>query len=94
MVQSNWQKIEELTGIETRASILGHLQRGGSPSALDRLHASMMGAIAVELLCEGKSNRVIAYRDGKYVDFDINEALQMKKTINEKMYEVSKILSL
>ncbi|HQD51271.1 MAG TPA: 6-phosphofructokinase [Defluviitaleaceae bacterium] len=88
------KKIEELTGIETRASILGHLQRGGSPSALDRLHASMMGAIAVELLCEGKSNRVIAYRDGKYVDFDINEALQMKKTINEKMYEVSKILSL
>jgi 6-phosphofructokinase 1 len=87
-------KIEELTGIETRASILGHLQRGGSPSALDRLHASMMGAIAVDLLCEGKSNRVIAYRDGKYVDFDINEALNMKKTIDERMYEVSKILSL
>lgn len=87
-------KIEELTGIETRASILGHLQRGGSPSALDRLHASMMGAIAVDLLCEGKSNRVIAYRDGKYVDFDINEALNMKKAIDERMYEVSKILSL
>ena len=61
---------------------------------MDRLHASMMGAIAVDLLCEGKSNRVIAYRDGKYVDFDINEALNMKKTIDERMYEVSKILSL
>lgn len=87
-------KIEEVTGIETRASILGHLQRGGSPSALDRLHASMMGAMAVDLLCEGKTNRVVAYREGKYTDYDINEALKMKKTIDERMYEVSKILSI
>lgn len=87
-------KIEEVTGIETRATILGHLQRGGSPSALDRLHASMMGAMAVDLLCEGKSNRVIAYKDGKYVDYDINEALKMTKTIDERMYEVAKILSI
>ena len=87
-------KIEEVTGIETRATILGYLQRGGSPSALDRLHASMMGAMAVDLLCEGKSNRVIAYKDGKYVDYDINEALKMTKTIDERMYEVAKILSI
>lgn len=87
-------KIEEVTGIETRATILGHLQRGGSPSALDRLHASMMGAMAVDLLCEGKSNRVIAYKDGKYVDYDINEALKMTKTIDERMYGVAKILSI
>jgi len=87
-------KIEKLTGIETRATILGYLQRGGSPSAVDRLHASMMGALAVDLLCEGKSNRVIAYKDGKYVDYDINEALKMTKTVDERMYEVAKILSI
>ncbi|MDK2787207.1 MAG: 6-phosphofructokinase 1 [Epulopiscium sp.] len=87
-------KIEKLTGIETRATILGHLQRGGSPTAIDRLHASMMGALAVDLLCEGKSNRVIAYKDGKYVDYDINEALKMTKTVDERMYEVAKILSI
>lgn len=88
------KKIEEVTGIETRATILGHLQRGGSPSALDRLHASMMGSIAVDLLCEGKSNRVVAFKDGKYVDYDINEASKMTKTIDEKMYEVARILSI
>lgn len=87
-------KIEKLTGIETRATILGYLQRGGSPSAVDRMHASMMGAMAVDLLCEGKSNRVIAYRGGQYVDYDINEALKMKKSIDERMYEVAKILSI
>jgi len=87
-------KIEKVTGIETRATILGYLQRGGSPSAVDRLHASMMGALAVDLLCEGKSNRVIAYKDGKYVDYDINEALKMTKTVDERMYEVAKILSI
>ncbi|NLL71130.1 MAG: 6-phosphofructokinase [Epulopiscium sp.] len=88
------QKIEEVTGIETRATILGHLQRGGSPTALDRMHASMMGALAVELLKEGKSNRVIAHQNGKYVDYDINEALQMQKTIDDQMYKVCKMLSL
>ncbi|WP_341878264.1 6-phosphofructokinase [Defluviitalea saccharophila] len=87
-------KIEKLTGIETRATILGYLQRGGSPSAVDRMHASMMGAMAVDLLCEGKSNRVIAYRGGQYVDYDINEALKMQKSIDERMYEVAKILSI
>ncbi|WP_058486718.1 6-phosphofructokinase [Defluviitalea phaphyphila] len=88
------KKIEEVTGIETRATILGYLQRGGSPSAIDRLHASMMGAKAVELLYEGKSNRIVAYKNGQYVDYDINEALNMTKTIDEKMYSVSKILSI
>lgn len=87
-------KIEKLTGIETRATILGYLQRGGSPSAIDRLHASMMGAMAVDLLCSGKSNRVIAYQNGQYVDYDINEALRMTKSIDERMYEVAKILSI
>lgn len=86
------KKVEQVTGIETRATILGHLQRGGSPTAVDRVHAAMMGAKAVDLLCEGKAKRVVAYVKGEYVDYDINEALQMKKDIDEYMYEVSKLL--
>lgn len=86
------KKVEQVTGIETRATILGHLQRGGSPTAVDRLHASMMGAKAVDLLCEGKAKRVVSYVKGKYVDYDINEALAMKKDIDEYMYEVSQLL--
>ncbi|MCT4543343.1 MAG: 6-phosphofructokinase [Vallitalea sp.] len=87
-------RIEEVTGISTRATILGHLQRGGSPTAVDRMHASMMGAYAVDLLCKGKSNRVVAFKEGKYVDYDIIEALKMQKSISEKRYELSKILSI
>ena len=75
------KRIEAATGIETRATILGHMQRGGSPTCLDRYYASMMGARAVELLCDGASNRVVALRDGKFVDYDINEALAMKKRL-------------
>ncbi|QUI21522.1 6-phosphofructokinase [Vallitalea pronyensis] len=88
------KKIEEVTGISTRATILGHLQRGGSPTAVDRMHASMMGAFAVDLLAEGKSNRVVAYKDGQYVDYDINEALDMKKSMSDLRYEVSRVLSI
>ena len=86
------KKVEQVTGIETRATILGHLQRGGSPTAVDRLHASMMGAKAVDLLCEGKAKRVVSYVKGEYVDYDINEALAMKKNIDEYMFEVSQLL--
>ncbi len=85
-------KIEKITGIESRATILGHLQRGGSPTAVDRLHASMMGAYAVDLLCAGKSNRVVCYKQGEYVDYDIDEGLAMTKAIPEYMYQVSKLL--
>ncbi len=85
-------RIEKVTGISARATILGHLQRGGSPTAVDRMHASMMGAVAVELLAEGKSNRVVAYKDGKYIDFDINEALKMEKNIDDYHVEVSRLL--
>ena len=73
------KRIEEATGIETRATILGHMQRGGSPTVMDRVYATTMGAMAVDLLCEGKSNRVVAHRNGEFVDYDINEALAMKK---------------
>ena len=86
------KKVEQVTGIETRATILGHFQRGGSPTAVDRLHASMMGAKAVDLLCEGKGKRVVSYVKGEYVDYDINEALAMKKNIDEYMYQVSQWL--
>lgn len=87
------KRIEAATGIETRATILGHMQRGGSPTCMDRYYASIMGARAVDLLCEGASNRVVAFRDGKFVDYDINEALAMKKEISPYEYNVSKILS-
>ena len=66
------RRIEAATGVETRATILGHMQRGGSPTCKDRVYASMMGAYAADLLAEGKSNRVVGYRNGEYVDFDID----------------------
>ncbi len=69
------KRIEERTGMETRATILGHMQRGGNPTCRDRVMASIMGAKAVELLKEGKSNRVIGIQQGQYIDVDINEAL-------------------
>lgn len=86
-------KIEGETGMETRATILGHLQRGGSPTCKDRVYASLMGAYAVDLLCQGKSNRVVAYSKGEYVDFEIDEALAMKKDIDEYQFDVSKHLA-
>ena len=86
------KEIEAATGIETRATILGHMQRGGSPSCKDRVYATIMGAMAVDLLCEGKSNRVIAHKDGNFVDFDIDEALAMKKSVDEYMCDISKSL--
>lgn len=86
------KRIEEATGVETRATILGHMQRGGSPSCKDRVYASMMGAMSVELLCEGKTNRVVAYKHGEFVDYDIDEALAMTKDVDANMYEVSKLL--
>ena len=87
------KRIEEATGIETRATIIGHIQRGGSPTARDRVYASVMGAKAVDLLAEGASNRVVGFRNGEVVDFDIQEALAMSKGIDEYMYETSKRLS-
>ena len=86
------KRIEEATGVETRATILGHLQRGGSPTVKDRVYASIMGAKAVDLLAEGKSNRVVGYQHGEYIDFDINDALKMNKEISEYQVEVAKML--
>lgn len=86
------KRIEAATGIETRATILGYMQRGGAPTCKDRVYASIMGAKAVELLEGGKTNRVVAYKHGEFLDFDIQEALNMKKDIPEDQYEVSKLL--
>ena len=90
--QSMAEQIEKATGIETRATILGHMQRGGSPTCKDRVYATTMGAMAVDLLCEGKSNRVIGHKGGEFVDFDIDEALAMTKDIDEYMYQISESL--
>ena len=87
------RRIEAATGVETRATILGHMQRGGSPTCKDRVYASMMGAYAVDLLCAGKTNRVVGYRHGDFTDFDIDEALAMQKDLGEYMWEVAYALS-
>lgn len=88
------KRIEEATGMETRATILGHMQRGGSPTAKDRVYASIMGAKAVELLCEGKTNRVVGYKHGEYIDVDIDEALNMEKKLPEYQLEIAKKLAI
>lgn len=86
-------RIQELTGIQTRATILGHLQRGGSPTAKDRMYASMMGYHAVKALMEGKENQVVCYNAGQYVVLDLEESLKMEKHLDREIYEVIKILA-
>ncbi len=88
------QQIEESTGIESRATILGHVQRGGSPSLADRVLASRMGYEAVKLLMAGKSNRVVAIQSDTLVDFDIEDALRMKKTLDRSLYEMAHEISI
>ncbi len=86
--------IENRTGIETRATILGHVQRGGAPTLRDRVMATAMGVEAVELLAEGIGNRVIAYKDGKIVNFDITEALEMTRIFDKHLYDVAMEVSI
>ncbi len=88
------RRIEAATGIETRATILGYMQRGGRPTAKDRYYASIMGAYAVDIMLTGKTNRVVGYQHGEFVDFDIEEALQMQKGINAYQYEVAHLLAI
>ena len=90
--QSMAKRIEEATGVETRATILGHMQRGGSPTAKDRVYASMMGAYAVDLLCAGKTNRVVGYQNGRFMDMDIDEGLAMTKDIDEYQLQIAHLL--
>ena len=86
------KRIEEATGIETRATILGHLQRGGSPTARDRVCASVMGAYAVDTIVKGGRNRLIGYKNGHVYDIDIEEAFSIQKSIDDYEYEVAQIL--
>lgn len=86
------KRIEEATGIETRASILGHMQRGGSPTARDRVCASVMGSYAVDIIDQGKKNRLVGYRNGSVYDVDIEEAFAMEKSIDDYQYTVANIL--
>ncbi|MBQ9673177.1 MAG: 6-phosphofructokinase [Ruminococcus sp.] len=86
--------IEKRTGIESRATILGHVQRGGSPTLRDRLVASQMGYEAVKLLAEGKSKRVVAMKNGKIVDYDITEALDMKRVFDTELFNIAKTISM
>ena len=88
------KEIQEKTGVETRATVLGHVQRGGSPTLRDRVVASQMGYHAVEILIQGKSNRVVAMQHGEIVDFDITEALNMKKPFREDLHEIALKISI
>lgn len=88
------KEIEDKTGIESRATILGHVQRGGSPTVRDRVVASEMGALAVDLLLEGKQNRIVCMRDHMIVDVDIEEGLAMKKELPQRLVTISKQLAI
>lgn len=88
------KQIEEKTGVETRATVLGHVQRGGSPTVRDRVVASQMGHYAVDLLLQGVGNRVVAMQKEQIVDFDIYEALNMKKHIDMDLYKTAHEISI
>jgi 6-phosphofructokinase 1 len=80
--------------METRATVLGYIQRGGSPTAADIILASRMGNYAVELLEKDMGNRVVSIRNNKIVDDDINEALAMENKFNKELYELAQVLSI
>lgn len=87
-------KISELTNMESRTTILGHIQRGGTPTGYDRVLASKLGATAVECLLQGKKNRVVGIQNNRIIDVDIIEALDMPRRFDRKMHELSKVLSI
>jgi 6-phosphofructokinase 1 len=87
------KQIQDATGIESRATIFGHVQRGGTPTVRDRVAASRLAHKAVELLSEGKGNRVVGFQRNQIVDYEINEALAMKKEFNKQLYLVADTIS-
>ena len=93
-VEEMAKRIERETGVETRATVLGHVQRGGHPTVRDRVTASLMGYKAVELLKEGIGNRVLAINKDEIVDYDIFEALNMKKSLNIEEYKIAHEISI
>ena len=88
------KKIEEGTGVESRATVLGHVQRGGNPTIRDRVMATEMGYAAVKLLNDGIGNRVIGWKNGEIVNYDIYEGLNMKKPFDNEMYEIANTTSI
>lgn len=88
------EEIQEITGIQSRATILGHLQRGGSPTAVDRMHASMMGYHVVEGIMRGETNKVVGFNGGKYELIDLDESFEMEKPLDQAIYHVVKTLSI
>ncbi|UUM12046.1 6-phosphofructokinase [Clostridiaceae bacterium HFYG-1003] len=87
------EEIEEVTGLETRITVLGHIQRGGAPSSADRILAAKFGHRAVELLMEGKTSRVVGIRDNHIIDMDIHEALDMENVFDEKLLTIAQEIS-
>jgi len=87
------QKIHDATSLDTRVTVLGHVQRGGAPTSRDRIAATYMGYEAVRLLSEGFTNRVVCVQGETYVDYDISEGLKMKKGLDEQTYTVMQVLS-
>lgn len=88
------EQIDLATGIDTRVTILGHIQRGGTPTTIDRILGSQMGRVAVELLLEGKTDKALGIKCNEIINLDISEALKIKKTFNHNMYETAQILSI
>ncbi|MBE6866569.1 MAG: 6-phosphofructokinase [Oscillospiraceae bacterium] len=88
------EQIQEKTGLDTRGTVLGHVQRGGSPSMRDRVVAAQMGVHAIELLQAGIYNRVVAMKNDAIVDYEIEEALNMKKELDPLMLGVAKVVSI
>ena len=86
--------IEKYTGVETRATVLGHVQRGGRPSARDRILASQMGYYAAHLLMDGKTERVVAINNNALMDYDIDEALAMKKPFKSRLFRMAEEISI
>ncbi|HLR34919.1 MAG TPA: 6-phosphofructokinase [Tissierellales bacterium] len=88
------EEIEEKTGTETRVTILGHIQRGGTPTTFDRVTASTMGNKAMELLINGQSARALGLKENKIIDMDLDEALSVNKEFDEDMYKIARVLSI
>ena len=87
------RQIQEELALDPRVTILGHIQRGGSPTAKDRVMATRMGYEAVRVLAEGKTNRVICAKDDQIIDLDIDEGLAMKKTLNSEEFKVMTVMT-
>lgn len=93
-VEALARRIEKECGVESRAIVLGHVQRGGSPTVRDRVAASQMGYKAVQLLMEGIGNRVVVQKDDHIIDYDIYEALSMERSVNDELYKIAHEISI